>query len=68
MDRDLDDVDECQIEEQFQSSDTSIGGLTTPFTLRNTNPFDVFLNFEVQDSMTGFFTLSVTCYDLGKLA
>ena len=67
MDRDLDDVDVCRIEEQFQSSDTSLGGLTTPFVMRNSTPFDIFLNFEVQDSMKGFFTLNVTCYDLGKL-
>lgn len=67
MDRDLDDKNECRIEELFQSSDPSLSGLITPFTLRNTAPFDVFLNFEVQESMKGFFTLNITCNDSGKL-
>lgn len=64
-DRDEDDVDTCRIADDYLYSDPTLGSIITPFTVRNPT-FDVILNFEVQDAMKGFFTLNVTCFDLGN--
>lgn len=43
----------------------SLDGIETPFSIKNPT-HEIILEFDVSSTMTGFFTMNVTCSDKGK--
>ena len=62
VDRDLGDAATCSIDRNFTTNGQNIDNLLTPFSMKGT---EIVLEFDVLSSMTGRFTMSVTCSDRG---
>lgn len=65
IDPDENDVVTCRIEDDYTTSDESLNSVAKPPFSIDAN-HNVLLEFDVLPNMKGYFTLNVTCTDLGK--